>query len=273
MVGVRRRNKIFGVAPIAVRRSAHKTVPHVTSRARRCGMRTRKGEAGEARMIESCSLPLVHAMTVLAGSRNVVRAVIERPRGDVLLLVTADALRAEPDVYARRRASMTRIADQSRVRAQQREPIQVTANRAGGNLPSPDGMTILARRAHLAPMEIRMAISALLTDVTKDFFHMAGITRHVLVHASQRVLCLSIVIEFRSTANRRPTCCGVAIFAGNRQRSMRVSNTRGFVGLALQKRPKNQQAQCKNDTASRHNSAVSDANRMRIRLSYPACAV
>lgn len=233
MVGIRGRHKLFGMAAKAVCWSAGKTVADMTCRARRGCMRTGKGKAGEARVIESRSLPLVHAMTVLAANRNVVGAMIERPRGNVLLLVTADALRAEPDIHARRRALMTSIAAQRRMRSQQRESIQVAANRAGGNLPSPHSMTILARGSHLAPMEIRMAISALLPNVSKDFFHMAGITRHALVHASQRVLCLSIVIEFRSTPDRRPTRCGVAVFTRSREWSMWVSNTRGFAGLAL----------------------------------------
>jgi hypothetical protein len=78
-------------------------------------MRTHEGESGEPRMIESGSLPLIHAMTVLAGCRNVVRAMIEWPGGDVLLLVAADALRAEADVHARGRTLMTRITAQGRV--------------------------------------------------------------------------------------------------------------------------------------------------------------
>jgi hypothetical protein len=149
----------------------------------------------------------------------------------------------------------------------------MTTNRIRANPPSSDRMTILACCAHLAPMEICMAISALLTDVSKDFLHMAGITRHVLMHASERVLCLPIVIELRSTSDRRPTCCGVAVFAGDGKRPVRISNPRGFGRLAWQKGTKNRQAQCKNDTQPGQIFTAADDCRIRIRPSCPDCAV
>ena len=39
--------------------------------------------------------------------------------------------------------------------------------------PSIHGMAVLAVRSHLAPMDIRVAISALMTNIIEYFFHMA----------------------------------------------------------------------------------------------------
>src|SRR5579871_1387469 len=98
--------------------------------------------------------------------------------------MTADAGNAESDELPGRRAFMAVITLQRRVRADQREPIQVILNGTCVNLPPVYGMTIFACCAHLTPMDVGMAISAVLTDVTKYFFHMARTTLYILVQST-----------------------------------------------------------------------------------------
>ena len=55
------------------------------------------------------------------------------------------------------------------------------ANGTDRGQPALDRVTILAARAELAAMDIRMAISALLTHVSKNFTGVAKVTLYVLV--------------------------------------------------------------------------------------------
>jgi hypothetical protein len=59
-------------------------------------------------------------------------------------------------------------------------------------------VAILTARAELAAMDVSVAISALLTDVSKDFLHMARITCDILVQTTQRILSFAIVVKFDS---------------------------------------------------------------------------
>lgn len=53
-------------------------------------------------------------------------------------------------------------------------------------------------------MDISVAILALFTYVGKILVDMAGSTRHVLMHSTQRIARLSIVAEFRHSLDRVP---------------------------------------------------------------------
>ena len=59
----------------------------------------------------------------------------------------------------------------------------MVANRLDIHLPTIDRVAILAGGAELSTMDISMAISALLTDVSKNFLYVARITCDILVHA------------------------------------------------------------------------------------------
>ena len=73
-------------------------------------------------------------------------------------------------------------------------------------------MALLALRAELTPVDIRVAIGALRAHVGK---HKAGVAQaafHFLVQAAEREAGL-VVVEFRDVANRLPACEGVAVLA------------------------------------------------------------
>jgi hypothetical protein len=133
------------------------------------------------------------------------------------------------------------------MRADQREAIQVAANRIHIRTPAVNRVAILATGAELPAMDIRVAISALLTNVSKNFSHVAGITRDILVHPAQWISRFPIVVKFNSLPDRRPTRGCVAVLAGDGQRPMRVPHTRCLVRLSNQP-PGAYQQRCKNDT-------------------------
>ena len=117
-------------------------------------------------------------------------------------------------------------------------------------------MAILAVSTELPAMNISVAIGALFTNVSEDFFHMAGITRNMFMHTPQRVLGFDIVIELRGLSNGRPTRSGVAILAGDCQRAMRASYTCWLSGLCSSDSRKTQENTSQQHTVAPHHSAV-----------------
>lgn len=75
-------------------------------------------------------------------------------------------------------------------------------------------VTLLAIRAELAAVDVRVAIRASRAHVGKDKVGMAPFAVHLLVHPAQRVPC-SVVVKLRNAADRFPARVGVAVFAGN----------------------------------------------------------
>jgi hypothetical protein len=110
----------------------------------------------------------------------------------------------------------------------------VIANRIDIHTPAVDRVAILAGSAELAAMDISVAISALLTDVSKNFLYVARITRDILVHAAQWILGFAIVVELDSLPDGRPACSGMAVLASDGKRTVRIARTRWFAGLGFQ---------------------------------------
>lgn len=108
------------------------------------------------------------------------------------------------------------------------------ANRIDIDKPAVDGVAVLAGSAELAAMDISMAISALLTDVSKNFLYVARITCDILVHAAQRILGFAIVVELDGLADGRPARGGMAVFACDGKRPVGIPRARGLAGLGVQ---------------------------------------
>lgn len=70
-------------------------------------------------------------------------------------------------------------------------------------------------------MNIRMATRAIFSHVREDRPCMATGARNFRVHAAQRIFGC-VVIKFGDGTNRRPVGIGMAIFAGDIQRSVRT---------------------------------------------------
>jgi hypothetical protein len=138
--------------------------------------------------------------------------------------VATDALGAESDVLPDRRARVAGIARKRRVGPQERETIPVILNGAGIHAPAEHRVTALALGSELALVEIRMAIRATGARFGKDFRYVAGITRHILVHAAKLEVRFGIVIKFEPRAKRGPTRSRVTILTRERELPMRVSH-------------------------------------------------
>ena len=102
-----------------------------------------------------------------------------------------------------------------------------------GNIPAINAVALFAARAHLATMNIGVALGALSSHIRKYRFGMALRTHQALVHAAQGKLGL-IVIEFGKAADRFPSQRRVAIGARQVQRSVRASGFRIDLCLSRQ---------------------------------------
>ena len=112
------------------------------------------------------------------------------------------------------------------MRAEQREAVLVLADRFHRNRPTQDGVTLVALRAHLAPVNVGVAIGALFPDVSKYRLDMALGAGDTFVHAAQRVT-RAVVIELGNVADRLPSAEGVAVLARDGQRAVRAARGRG----------------------------------------------
>lgn len=92
------------------------------------------------------------------------------------------------------------------------------------NRPPSDLMTQVALRTVLPPMNVRMAILALLACVREYRIHMTFLARNFRVHATQRKRCLAM-IKLQVIAQWQPSLAGVAVLTSHLYRPMRI-----FVG-------------------------------------------
>lgn len=100
----------------------------------------------------------------------------------------------------------------------------------GSELPTPHGVAILTLTAHLAPVEIGVAVGAGLADIRKNLVDVATGAVHIVVHAAQRISRVPVVIELDVGAQWFPGRRGVTGFARLFQRSVRIARlaARGF---------------------------------------------
>jgi len=150
---------------------------------------------------------------------------------DEILLMTGIAGRRKALELSDRCAGMALIAVKRGVRTNQREAVQVLIDLLHRNVPSLDGVALLAIRAHLALVNVSVAIRALLADVRKDRLGVALNATHAFVHAAQRILGC-VVIEFRNCADRFPSAERVTVLTRNAEASVRTTRGRGRLPLS-----------------------------------------
>lgn len=80
-------------------------------------------------------------------------------------------------------------------------------------------MASFAPGSHVAAVDIGVAVTALSADIAEHRFQVALRACNSFVHAAKWVAGLA-VIELRYLANRSPAAEGVAILAGNIQRTV-----------------------------------------------------
>lgn len=108
------------------------------------------------------------------------------------------------------------------MRPEQRKAVLVLLNLLHRDLPSLDGVALLATGAELPLVNIGVAIRALRAYICEHRLGVALRAGDALMHPAQGKTGL-VVVEFRDTSNRFPPALGVAILAGNIQRSVRAA--------------------------------------------------
>ena len=99
-----------------------------------------------------------------------------------------------------------------------------------GDLPSLDGVTLLAVGAQLAAVDVGVAVSAPGAHVREYGLGVALLAVDAFVHATQGKF-RAVVIEFRNSSDRFPSRNGVAVLARNIQIAVRTA--RGGIRLRL----------------------------------------
>jgi hypothetical protein len=134
-------------------------------------------------MIETRRLPVIDVVAGFTSCRESRGAVIQNPRLLILLYVTRVALRAQSNINSSGSSTMAGVAGNRGMRSQKRKPVLMVLHRPRRHAPPLHRVAVVALRAELPPVEIRMAIGALLPRFGKYFRHVARITGNVLVHA------------------------------------------------------------------------------------------
>lgn len=123
---------------------------------------------------------------------------------------------------------MAGVAIERGVRAEEREPVLVIVDLLDRDIPSVDGVALLATGAKLPLMDVGMTVGALIPNVGENGFHVTLRAGNVLVQAAQRKLGL-IVVELGDGADRLPAFRGMTILTREVQIPVRASR----VGLRL----------------------------------------
>src|SRR5690242_16504695 len=79
-------------------------------------------------------------------------------------------------------ARVTVVALQGSVGADQRESVLVVLNVLNGDVPTLDGVALLATGAHLPAVNVSVTIRTLISDIRKNWLGVALGTGHALVH-------------------------------------------------------------------------------------------
>ena len=177
-------------------------------------------------VVESRSVPTVKGVAGLASRREVCRYVVRNIATDALgaiqiRLVTGNASRGKSLELANRCILMAVLALQGGVRTEEREAVLVIFDLLDCNIPTLDGVALGAVRAHLALVDVHVAVFAILSDVRKNGLHVALHAVDLFVHAAQRVASL-VVVKLRGLANGFPDRRRVAVLARNREGTVRT---------------------------------------------------
>ena len=120
-----------------------------------------------------------------------------------------------------RRVFVALVAFHGGMGSEKGKPVEVVLDGLDRDLPAQDRMTLCAVGSVLAPVNVRMAIRAVLADIGKDRLGVALGTVDLLVKATERIF-RGIVIEFWNCADRSPACACVAVLAGDGKWTVRT---------------------------------------------------
>jgi hypothetical protein len=164
------------------------------------------------RVIEFRVQPAVGSVAGVAVGRKIAGDMIRASDCFEFRGVAGNALRGHRLESTGGRSLMTGIAVYRGVGPGQGEAIVVLLNLLDRNLPSSDGVALLAIRSQLPPVNVSMAILAPLPNIGEHRLDVALNAAHCVVQSPQRIVRL-IVIEFGNRTNRFPRARGVAVLA------------------------------------------------------------
>ena len=144
------------------------------------------------------------------------------------------------------------------VRPEQRKAILVIADLLDGYLPAQHRVALRAIRTKFPQVNVSVAVGTILADVGEHRFGVTLDASHSFMHAAQRVL-RGVVVKLRNRANRAPRLRGMAIFAGNRQCTMRALAIALLCG-----KDRDQQEQPRNE------QGPNDSSQARMRRTPPS---
>lgn len=204
--------------------------PHVAIRAGNIGVAVGQREIDRrGGVIDGRAQPTVKRVTSFAGLRELRGNVIRIRRFLEIRLVTRDAGGGQALELADCGALVAVFALNGGVRAQQRETVLVILYLLDGNVPALNGVALGAVRAHLALVNIGVAILTVFPDVGEDRLDVALHALDFFVHPTQGIFGL-VVIEFGNGADGLPARSGVAIFARNCQGAVRTTGVAALIG-------------------------------------------
>jgi hypothetical protein len=212
-------------------------VVDVAGSAGHVGVSVRQQKSGRA-VVECGAQPAVKfvaALAVAGGERRASAGV--HWIGGVLpiLQVAGIASSAQAEEYPRCGLLVALIALHRGVSSQQRKPVLMIAHLLHGDVPALHSVALRAVRAHLAAVDVRMAIGAVLSNIGEYRLYVTLRALHFFVHSAERIFRL-VVIEFGNCADRAPARRRMAVFAGDVQWPMGIPL--GFLLSRARSRPR-----------------------------------
>jgi len=136
------------------------------------------------RVIEPGTKPVVGAVALLTRGRELSRDVVRVLRCLIFGGVAGIAVRRHGLKFAVGSALVAAVAVHRSMGTRQREAVVVLLDLLDRNLPSPHRVALLAGRPQLPPVNVRVAVCTLVTDICEDRFGMALSTGDRLMHAA-----------------------------------------------------------------------------------------
>ena len=210
------------MAAYAVRMRSGEPVVGMARGAFQPRVRACERESGELQVIEMSAQPAIHVVACLAVGAIPDRGVFGIVRVVVIRKVAGNTGGGETHKLSGGCAFVARFAGGGGMRAHQRKTVLVLLHVFDGNLPPFHRMAALALAAHLAAMNIGVAVGALISHIGEDHFHVALGAGHRSMHSTQRIRGLAMV-EVGHRPDGLPAQAGVALLTGDCQRAMRAS--------------------------------------------------
>lgn len=181
-----------------------------------------EGVAGELQVIKLGAEPTVDRMTALAGGREIQGDVTGILRFLVIRQVAGRALGRKALELADGGAFVAGLALDGGMSADQGEAVLVFLDGGKIDLPTFDGVALLAIGAKLSSVDVGVAIGAILPHVGEDPLQVALRASNLLVHATEGVTSL-VVVKLGDSADGAPAGVGVAILTRDSQGPVRTA--------------------------------------------------